>query len=151
MIQKTQSSLKHARLRLLLKGGPPLALRLKGAALKGIIATGSRIRLAAPGAADDGPQLQELERKYPEARFTGVRSGEGLAIPSTSADKFVFLSDTDMSGLVMLAAMASPTRFDATGPRGGVHRVSSAFFPAPERIRFWPRGRLRRGKPAGVN
>lgn len=54
----------------------------------------------------DGPQLAELEARYPAAIFTGVREGTELADCYASADVFVFPSLTDTFGMVMLEAMA---------------------------------------------
>jgi glycosyltransferase involved in cell wall biosynthesis len=57
----------------------------------------------------DGPQRKELERRFPDAIFTGAKHGEELAAHFRSADVFVFPSRTDTFGLVMLEAMASGT------------------------------------------
>jgi glycosyltransferase involved in cell wall biosynthesis len=68
----------------------------------------------------DGPQLEELKRKYPRVRFLGAKFGEELSTAYASADVFVFPSLTDTFGLVVLEAMASGTpvaAYDATGPR----------------------------------
>lgn len=68
----------------------------------------------------DGPQREELERKYPDVHFLGPRFGEDLAVCYASADAFVFPSVTDTFGLVVLEAMASGipvAAYDATGPR----------------------------------
>lgn len=55
----------------------------------------------------DGPQLEDLRRKHPEARFVGARFGEDLARHYAGADVFVFPSRTDTFGLVLLEALAS--------------------------------------------
>jgi glycosyltransferase involved in cell wall biosynthesis len=55
----------------------------------------------------DGPQLPELRRRYPEAAFVGVKTGEELAKYYAAADVFVFPSRTDTFGLVLLEALAS--------------------------------------------
>lgn len=68
----------------------------------------------------DGPQLAQLERKYPSVTFTGVLEGEELACSYASADVFVFPSRTDTFGMVILEAMASGVPVAAlpvTGPR----------------------------------
>lgn len=68
----------------------------------------------------EGPQLDELKAKYPEAHFLGAKFGDDLAAHFASADVFVFPSLTDTFGLVILEAMASGTpvaAFDAPGPR----------------------------------
>jgi glycosyltransferase involved in cell wall biosynthesis len=54
----------------------------------------------------DGPQRAELERRFPEAVFLGVRTGEALAEIYAAADVFVFTSRTDTYGNVMQEAMA---------------------------------------------
>jgi glycosyltransferase involved in cell wall biosynthesis len=55
----------------------------------------------------DGPQLEELKRKYPGVRFAGRRSDKELASYYAAADVFVFPSRTDTFGLVLLEALAS--------------------------------------------
>ncbi|MGR9036089.1 MAG: glycosyltransferase family 4 protein [Gammaproteobacteria bacterium] len=55
----------------------------------------------------DGPQLNELKAKYPEAVFAGFQTGESLADYMAAADVFVFPSLTDTFGIVMLEALAS--------------------------------------------
>lgn len=54
----------------------------------------------------DGPQLEELRRKYPAAHFAGRRSDAELARYYAAADVFVFPSRTDTFGLVLLEALA---------------------------------------------
>ncbi len=54
----------------------------------------------------DGPALEDLRRRYPEAHFLGALSGEELASAYRSADCFVFPSRTDTFGLVMIEALA---------------------------------------------
>ena len=54
----------------------------------------------------DGPQLQQLSRKYPGVVFAGVKEGEELAKYFAAADVFVFPSLTDTFGLVLLEALA---------------------------------------------
>jgi len=55
----------------------------------------------------DGPQLEELRRRFPTVRFTGPKVGEELASEYAAADVFVFPSQTDTFGIVLLEAMAS--------------------------------------------
>lgn len=67
------------------------------------------LRLDTPGTkvlVGEGPQRQELQRRYPEAHFLGPRFGEDLVAHYSAADVFVFPSRTDTLGLVMLEAMA---------------------------------------------
>ena len=81
----------------------------------------------------DGPARGRLERRFPEARFFGMKSGEDLAWYYRHADAFVFPSRTDTFGLVMLEAMACGTpiaAYPVTGPidvvRPGVSGVLDA-------------------------
>lgn len=55
----------------------------------------------------DGPALEDLRRRYPEAVFLGSLSGEALASAYRTADCFVFPSRTDTFGLVVIEALAS--------------------------------------------
>ena len=55
----------------------------------------------------DGPQLEQLKRKFPKAHFLGKKVGEDLARHDAAADVFVFPSLTDTFGLVILEALAS--------------------------------------------
>lgn len=57
----------------------------------------------------DGPQRAALEKKFPDAIFVGVKTGDDLASYYASADVFVFPSRTDTFGMVMLEAMACGT------------------------------------------
>ncbi len=76
----------------------------------------------------DGPHLPALKRRFPDAVFTGPKSGEDLAAHYASADVFVFPSRTDTFGLVLLEAMASGVpiaAYPVTGPLDVVaHGVS---------------------------
>ncbi|MBX9879567.1 MAG: glycosyltransferase family 1 protein [Candidatus Obscuribacterales bacterium] len=67
----------------------------------------------------DGVLRKELEERYPEVHFVGVKSGEELAKFYAAADVFVFPSLTDTFGLVMLEALAAGVpvaAFPVTGP-----------------------------------
>lgn len=81
------------------------------------------LSLDLPGAkvvVGDGPQLADLEARYPSVIFTGVREGGDLAACYASADVFVFPSLTDTFGMVMLEAMACGVpvaAFPAIGPK----------------------------------
>lgn len=68
----------------------------------------------------DGPARAELERRYPNARWLGIRKGEPLVREYARADAFVFPSRTDTFGLVMLEANACGTpvaAYPVTGPK----------------------------------
>jgi glycosyltransferase involved in cell wall biosynthesis len=68
----------------------------------------------------DGPQLEQLKRKFPKAYFLGKKVGEDLARHYAAADVFVFPSLTDTFGLVILEALASGlpvAAFPVPGPR----------------------------------
>ncbi len=58
-------------------------------------------------AVGDGPQIEELKRRFPQTVFAGVREGEELARYYAAADVFVFPSRTDTFGLVLIEALAS--------------------------------------------
>ena len=67
----------------------------------------------------DGPQKAELERRYPTAKFLGVKQGAELAAHLAAADVFVFPSLTDTFGVVQLEALACGTpvaAFPVMGP-----------------------------------
>lgn len=54
----------------------------------------------------DGPMLQSLKEKHPEAVFVGAKQGAELVRHYQAADVFVFPSRTDTFGLVLLEALA---------------------------------------------
>jgi glycosyltransferase involved in cell wall biosynthesis len=67
----------------------------------------------------DGPQKALLERRYPNARFLGEKTGKDLTAHLAAADVFVFPSLTDTFGVVQLEALACGTpvaAFPVTGP-----------------------------------
>lgn len=57
----------------------------------------------------DGPRLDHLAKRYPDAFFAGPLFGDDLARAYAAADVFVFPSRTDTFGLVLIEAMASGT------------------------------------------
>lgn len=54
----------------------------------------------------DGPALEQLIQRFPDAVFTGSLRGAELAQAYAAADVFVFPSKTDTFGLVMIEALA---------------------------------------------
>jgi glycosyltransferase involved in cell wall biosynthesis len=84
----------------------------------------------------DGPALEDLRRRYPQAHFLGPLAGEELASAYRAADSFVFPSKTDTFGLVIIEALACgvpvaalpvPGPLDILGPQG---RGADGTFPA---------------------
>lgn len=67
----------------------------------------------------DGPDLEQLRRRYPRVIFTGQKTGKELTAHIAAADVFVFPSLTDTFGLVLLEAMACGVpvaAYPVTGP-----------------------------------
>lgn len=72
----------------------------------------------------DGPALQELKENYPQVIFTGYKTGKSLAELMAAADVFVFPSQTDTFGVVLLEAMAAGipvAAYPVPGPLETVH------------------------------
>ena len=68
----------------------------------------------------DGPQRAELEQRFADVRFLGVRTGADLARLYAASNVFVFPSRTDTFGIVLLEALASGlpvAAFPVTGPK----------------------------------
>ena len=57
----------------------------------------------------DGPALEGLRRRYPDALFLGALSGDALAAAYAHSDALIFPSRTDTFGLVMIEALACGT------------------------------------------
>ncbi len=67
----------------------------------------------------DGPARAELEKRYPDVHFTGLKVGPELAAIYAQADVFVFPSLTDTFGNTILEALASGVpvaAYPVTGP-----------------------------------
>jgi len=67
----------------------------------------------------DGPDLEQLRRRYPKVHFVGLKLGQELTAHVAAADVFVFPSVTDTFGLVLLEAMACGVpvaAYPVTGP-----------------------------------
>ena len=74
----------------------------------------------------DGPQRAELERKYPEAKFLGSKTGEDLVRIYAASEVFVFPSRTDTFGLVLLEALACGTPVAAYPVQGPLDVIGPA-------------------------
>jgi len=68
----------------------------------------------------DGPQRKSLEQRFPDAVFSGAKTGAELASYYQRADVFVFPSRTDTFGLVLVEAMACGTPVAAFPVRGPI-------------------------------
>lgn len=66
----------------------------------------------------DGPYKEELKRQIPNAVFPGYKTGQELADYYATADVFVFPSNSDTFGLVMIEAMSLGTPVAAYPVRG---------------------------------
>jgi glycosyltransferase involved in cell wall biosynthesis len=68
----------------------------------------------------DGPQRQELKQRFPRDRtyFVGYLKGEELAAAYASADAFIYASETETMGNVVLEAMACGTAVVAPDAAG---------------------------------
>ncbi len=73
----------------------------------------------------DGPQLEELRSSYPDVVFTGYLFGEALCEALSGADVFVFPSQTDTFGLVMLEALSCGTPVAAFPVEGPIDVITS--------------------------
>jgi glycosyltransferase involved in cell wall biosynthesis len=74
----------------------------------------------------DGPARASLERKHPEAKFLGQKTGDALIQAYAGSDVFVFPSRTDTFGLVVLEALASGTPVAAYPVQGPLDVVGDA-------------------------
>ncbi|MFP4259612.1 MAG: glycosyltransferase family 4 protein [Opitutales bacterium] len=93
----------------------PVALYVgRGAAEKNIplvLETWQKARAAHPGlrmvVVGDGPVRRKLEREWPEVHFAGMRYDADLAAHYASADLFLFASESETFGNVVVEALAS--------------------------------------------
>jgi glycosyltransferase involved in cell wall biosynthesis len=74
----------------------------------------------------NGPARAALERKHPEVKFLGQKTGDALAEAYAGSDVFVFPSRTDTFGLVVLEALASGTPVAAYPVQGPLDVVGDA-------------------------
>lgn len=79
-------------------------LALAIAAYRAMQAAGTVHRLVVVG---DGPLRDPLQRAHPDLVFTGMQSGAALGAHYASGDLFLFPSETETFGNVILEAMAS--------------------------------------------
>jgi glycosyltransferase involved in cell wall biosynthesis len=67
----------------------------------------------------DGPMLETYRKQYPDVHFTGFKTGKDLARYYANAEVFVFPSEWETFGIVMIEAMACGTpvaAFPVQGP-----------------------------------
>lgn len=67
-----------------------------------------------------GPEIERLQKQYPDAVFTGKKTGHDLAAHYQSADAFVFPSKTDTFGMVLIEALSCGlplAAYPVTGPK----------------------------------
>jgi len=67
----------------------------------------------------DGPMLETYRKRYPDVHFTGFKTGVDLARYYANAEVFVFPSEWETFGIVMIEAMACGTpvaAFPVQGP-----------------------------------
>lgn len=74
----------------------------------------------------DGPARVPLQKKYPEAKFLGPKTGEALVRVYASSDVFVFPSKTDTFGLVLLEALACGVPVAAYPVQGPLDVIGNA-------------------------
>lgn len=68
----------------------------------------------------DGPYRTELQNKYPEVEFVGIKRGNELAEYYANSDVFVFPSKEDTFGIVMIESIACGVpvaAYNVTGPK----------------------------------
>jgi len=78
----------------------------------------------------DGPYRKELEERYTDVEFVGVKQGEELAEYYANSDVFVFSSKEDTFGIVMIEAMACGTpvaAYNVTGPKDVIEQNETGF------------------------
>ena len=93
----------------------------------------------------DGPLRETLQRAHPDVLFCGAQTGLALAAHYASADVFLFPSETETFGNVVLEAMASRTRGRRLRLRGGRRAPPGGRFGRAGPARREWRVRLRSG------
>lgn len=66
----------------------------------------------------DGPMLETYKKRYPDVEFVGFKTGDDLAYYYNLADVFVFPSQWETFGIVMIEAMACGTPVAAYNCQG---------------------------------
>lgn len=78
----------------------------------------------------DGPYRKDLEARYPDVEFVGVKRGAELAEYYANSDVFVFPSREDTFGIVMIEAMACGVpvaAYPVTGPKDVIDQYETGF------------------------
>jgi glycosyltransferase involved in cell wall biosynthesis len=78
----------------------------------------------------DGPMLETYRKQYPDVHFTGYKTGEDLARYYANAEVFVFPSQWETFGIVMIEAMACGTpvaAYPVQGPYDVVEQGVTGF------------------------
>ena len=78
----------------------------------------------------DGPMLETYKKQYPKVHFTGFKTGKDLARYYANAEVFVFPSQWETFGIVMIEAMACGTpvaAFPCDGPLDVIDQAETGF------------------------
>jgi glycosyltransferase involved in cell wall biosynthesis len=78
----------------------------------------------------DGPMLEKYKKQYPDVEFVGYKTGKYLAAYYANADVFVFPSQWETFGIVMIEAMACGTpvaAYPCQGPEDVVESGVTGF------------------------
>ena len=78
----------------------------------------------------DGPMLETYKKRYPEVHFTGFKTGVDLAKYYANAEVFVFPSQWETFGIVMIESMACGTpvaAYPCQGPEDVVDQGITGF------------------------
>ena len=78
----------------------------------------------------DGPMLETYKKQYPDVYFTGFKTGKDLAKYYANAEVFVFPSQWETFGIVMIEAMACGTpvaAYPVQGPMDVVEQGITGF------------------------
>ena len=78
----------------------------------------------------DGPMLETYQHQYPDVEFVGYKTGKELADYYRQADVFVFPSQWETFGIVMIEAMACGTpvaAYNCQGPKDVIDQGVTGF------------------------